>query len=141
MIVVSEFEGGFREADVGHLLVVACDFRIVDDVGCQAVPLEGAAVLVPTVASLAGLCLVNIQDLPVVGFDYTRNVRQATIADLQCVTVEDSVELRLFREMFVDQLQEGTTDVCCNIHTIWGIEPYNIALPVLAFLFWPVVCI
>ena len=50
MVVVPELERGFREANVGHSLVLACDFSVVNHVGLQALPLEGAEVLVSAVA-------------------------------------------------------------------------------------------
>ena len=51
MVVVPELEGEFCEANIDHSLVLACDFSVVNDVGRQALPLEGAEVLVSAVAS------------------------------------------------------------------------------------------
>ena len=92
MVVVPELEGGFREANIDHSLVLACDFSVVNDVGRQALPLEGAEVLVSAVASFVGSFLVFFQSLLVVGFDDSGNVRHATVTDLECVPVEDAVE-------------------------------------------------
>ena len=50
-----------------------------------------------------------------VRFD-TDNVRLAAVPDLEGVPVEDAVELRLLREVFVDQLQESATNVCSDVH-------------------------
>lgn len=92
MVAVSEFEGRLREANVGPSLVLACYFCIVYDVGCQAVPLEGAEFLASAIASFAVGCLVNFQGLLIMSFYDAGDVWHAAVADLQRVPVKDSAQ-------------------------------------------------
>lgn len=92
MIVVPKLERRFREANIGLTLVLTFDLSVVNDVWRQALPLEGAEVLVSAVARFVSGFLVFFQSLLVVGFDDSVDVWHAAVADLECVPVEDAIE-------------------------------------------------
>ena len=93
MVAIPQLEGGLCETDVDHRPVWASDLGVVDYVGRQAVPLEGAEILIPAVARFsAGSFLVFFQGLLVVSFDDTGNVRHAAVTDLKCIPVEYAMQ-------------------------------------------------
>ena len=52
----------------------------------------------------------------------------AVVTDLDGVLVRYTVQFVLFGEVFVDKLEEVSTDVCLYSYTVLGVVPYYVAL-------------
>ena len=48
------------------------------------------------------------------------HVTHAAVTDLDGVLVKYTVQFVLFGEVFVDKLEEDSTDVCLYAYTVWG---------------------
>ena len=79
VVVVPELEGGLSDADVGHSFVWGYDLRVVDEIGCKAIPLEWTEVLVPAVARFPVRFLDIFHGLRVVIFDDAADIRHTTV--------------------------------------------------------------
>ena len=129
MIVISGFERGLGEADVGPWWIRPSHFSLVDDVSGEAFPVERARGLVTTAARLSVDNLpVLIEGAFVVPLDYSGHIWHAAIADFQIIAVEDLSQFRVRREVLVYEVQESATDVRSDILTKRRVEPYDVAL-------------
>ena len=55
----------------------------------------------------------------------------AAVTDFDVITVEYFIEFMMPWEMLVDKLKEFAANLGFNVLIEWGIEPYDIAFPVL----------
>ena len=62
------------------------------------------------------------------------NVIHATVANLNCVSVENFVQSVASGKVCVHEVEKIACDVCLNVFAKWGIEPNDIALSIPAGL-------
>ena len=65
----------------------------------------------------------------------------AAITDFYVVFVEELVVPMIFRQMFIDEVQKVSADVCLNVHALERVEPNYVSLPVLAAVRCTCICI
>ena len=56
------------------------------------------------------------------------HVTHAAVTDLDGVLVKYTVQFVPFGEVFVNKLEEDSTDVCLYAYTVCGVVPYYVAL-------------
>lgn len=99
----------------------------------EAVVCQRAVVFFPAVAVVfRGGCLACFEDFSVVLLNYGLQVVCAAITDFYVVFVENLVVPVIFREMFTDEVQKLSADVCLYVHAVGRIEPNYVSLSVLA---------
>ena len=81
------------------------------------------------VAAVAGLFYLDARadDIGVVCFDNLCHISHTAIADFDIVSVEYLVELVVFSEMLVNQLEEMFSNFSFYVFTEWWVEPNDIS--------------
>ena len=61
------------------------------------------------------------------------HVREASIADFDCRSVENGMQNVAWGKVDINQFQELSSNICCNIHAIGWVEPGE---PASSLLLW-----
>ncbi len=78
---------------------------LVYDGGCEALAVHWTGVIFPAVAGCLGTCFVLVvEHRSIVTLDYLSHVRQATIRDFYCVSVEDPMIFVGCWEAYINEL-------------------------------------
>ena len=81
-------------------------------------------------------CSRFLQDWFVATIDSLLKVRHATVADLDHVPVEDLVEHMIFRELFIEDLEEHTPNICSHILAERWVVPDDVLVAVSSGGVW-----
>ena len=112
MLRISLFECSFSQSDV-VLSCVSCvvcvcgHVSFVDYTGDEAVVVQRALIFFSTVASVLRCGVVVGKDFLVAFVDDAAHVQHATVADFHVVLVKDGVQIVIWWEVFLDQVEEG----------------------------------
>ena len=112
MLRISLFECSFSQSDV-VLSCVSCvvcvcgHVSFVDYTGDEAVVVQRALIFFSTVASVLRCGVVVGKDFLVAFVDDAAHVQHTTVADFHVVLVKDGVQIVIWWEVFLDQVEEG----------------------------------
>ena len=125
MLRISLFECSFSQSDVVLFCVVFVCGHVgfVDYTGDEAVVVQRALVFFSTIASVLRCGVVVGKDFLVVVVDDAAHVRHAAVADFHVVFVKDGVQILVWWEVFLDQVEEGFSYVGLDIFPVWGFKP------------------
>ena len=123
------FKGSCRESRV---LLRACvcfhvhGCRVYDQLGL-ACSFKGTELFVPTVAACSRFSFILgwtiPKDLAVVLIDNVCDTRHAAVTDLECIAVENLMQLGGFRKMLVCKRAESPANICGNVAAVGWIVP------------------
>ena len=120
MLHISLFECSFCQSDVvlSCVVFVCGHIGFVDYTGDEAVVVQQALVFFSTVASVLRCSIVVGKDFLVVVVDDAAHVQHAAVADFPTVLVKDGLQIVVWQEVFLDQVEEGFSYVGLDIWTL-----------------------
>ena len=132
VLVETLFKCSFLESNVEFaVFVVVCDHMcLADDACCKKIAAYWAVLFYTAVASFLGVGGggVGVDYILVVVCNKCFHVTHSALTDLDGVLVKYAVQCVLFWEVFVNKLEEDSTDVRLYAYTVWGFIPYYVAL-------------
>ena len=122
-MVKPSFKSAFCQTEVLHVwITISVRYgHLVDYSGGKALAVDGALVLVSTVAEprVSAGFLGFVEDVAVMALDYIFYILHEAIAYLHIGLVENLVELRPFGEMLVNQVKEFFANAGLYCLVVW----------------------
>ena len=133
MLCISLFECSFFQSDVvlSCVVFVRGHLGFVDYADDEAVVIQRELVSFSTVASVLRFgVIVVVKNFLVMVVDDAAHVRYATVAYFHIILVKDRVEMVVWWEVFLDQVDEGFSDVGLGIFAVLGVKAYDVSFTI-----------
>ena len=136
MLCISLFECSFFKSDVvlSCVVFVRGHLGFVDYADDEAVIIQRELVSFSTVASVLRfgvvVVVVVVKNFLVMVVDDAAHVRYATVAYFHIILVKDWVEMVVWWEVFLDQVEEGFSDVGLGIFAVLGVKAYDVSFTI-----------
>ena len=133
MLRISLFECSFCQSDVVHscVVIVCGHVSFVDYAGDKAFVIQWALIFGLFFSSVTFVLRCDVvavnKDFLVVVVNNAAHVRHAAVTHFHVVLVKDGVEIVVWWDAFLDQVEKGFGDVGLYICAVWGAKPDDVS--------------